>query len=103
MANSSIPLPDSDSIKIGADDWQPGARAGEHVRLLVDDPRGYKTYLSKVPVSPLGELHAHDEIEQIYVLEGDFYDDDADMAPAILCCACPAPSTAPEAAMAAPC
>jgi anti-sigma factor ChrR (cupin superfamily) len=81
MANSSIPLPDSDSIKIGADDWQPGARAGEHVRLLVDDPRGYKTYLSKVPVSPLGELHAHDEIEQIYVLEGDFYDDDADYGP----------------------
>jgi anti-sigma factor ChrR (cupin superfamily) len=30
---------------------------------------------------PIGTLHAHDEIEQIYVLEGDFFDDDASYGP----------------------
>lgn len=72
-----ITLPTGGTIKIEASSWQPGARAGEATCLLVDDPRGYRTMLSKVPQAPLGELHAHDEIEQIYVIEGDFFDDDA--------------------------
>ncbi|MBK8631524.1 MAG: cupin domain-containing protein [Sphingomonadales bacterium] len=81
MAASSIPLPECDSIKIDAADWQAGAEPGEALRPLIDDPRGYRTFLSRVPAGPLGARHAHDEIEQIYVLEGDFYDDDADYGP----------------------
>lgn len=46
------------------------------IRSLVDDPRGYRTMLMKVAPGPLGELHAHDQIEQIYVMDGDFFDDD---------------------------
>jgi anti-sigma factor ChrR (cupin superfamily) len=74
-------LPDSGSIKIAAQDWQPGERPGEWVRTLVDDPRGYRTMLMKIVAGPIGTLHAHDEIEQIYVIDGDFYDDDASYGP----------------------
>lgn len=37
--------------------------------------------LLKVAPGPLGILHAHDEIEQIYVMEGDFFDDDESYGP----------------------
>ncbi len=80
-AATSIPLPISDSIKIAAGDWLPGAQPGEAVRTLIDDPRGYRTMLSRVPAGPIGARHAHEEIEQIYVLDGDFFDDDADYGP----------------------
>jgi anti-sigma factor ChrR (cupin superfamily) len=74
-------LPDQGSIKLSAGDWQPGERPGEMIRSLVDDPRGYRTMLVKVAPGPLGELHAHDQIEQIYVMDGDFFDDDASYGP----------------------
>ena len=74
-------LPDSGSIKIEASEWAKGERTGERVRSLVDDPRGYRTMLMKIEPGPLGTLHCHTEIEQIYVMEGDFYDDDASYGP----------------------
>ncbi len=74
-------LPYSGSIKIEASDWQAGERPGERVRSLVDDPRGYRTMLMKIEPSPLSTLHSHSEIEQIYVMEGDFFDDDASYGP----------------------
>jgi anti-sigma factor ChrR (cupin superfamily) len=74
-------LPDSGSIKLEASDWTMGERPGELIRMLVDDPRGYRTMLMKIEAGPIGTLHAHREIEQIYVMEGDFYDDDASYGP----------------------
>ena len=74
-------LPDCGSIKLAASEWQVGERPGELIRSLVDDPRGYRTILLKVAPGPFGDLHAHDEIEQIYVVEGDFHDDDACYGP----------------------
>jgi anti-sigma factor ChrR (cupin superfamily) len=74
-------LPASGSIKVDAADWQAGANPGEFVRPLIEDERGYRTLLWKVGASPLGDMHAHGEIEQIFVLEGDFYDDEASYAP----------------------
>lgn len=74
-------LPTVGSRKIDAGEWLAGERPGELVRKLVDDPAGYRTMLMKVLPGPLGEMHAHDTIEQIYVLDGDFYDDDASYAP----------------------
>jgi anti-sigma factor ChrR (cupin superfamily) len=65
-------LPQSGSVKIDA----AGIPAGGDTRSLIDDPRGYRTILLKIEPSPLGELHSHTEIEQIYILEGDFFDDD---------------------------
>jgi anti-sigma factor ChrR (cupin superfamily) len=74
-------LPNHGSIKLSAGDWQPGERPGEMIRPLVEDPRGYRTMLMKVAPGPLGSLHAHAEIEQIYVMDGDFFDDDSSYGP----------------------
>jgi anti-sigma factor ChrR (cupin superfamily) len=70
-------LPQSGSVKIDA----AGIPAGGVTRSLIDDPRGYRTILLKIEPSPLGELHTHTEIEQIYILEGDFFDDDESYGP----------------------
>ena len=74
-------LPSEGSKKIAAGAWAEGERPGELVRALIDDPAGYRTMLLQVTPGPLGELHAHDTIEQIYVLEGDFFDDEASYGP----------------------
>jgi anti-sigma factor ChrR (cupin superfamily) len=74
-------LPISGSIKITGDGWKPGKRPGETNLALIDDPRGYRSMVTKVAPGPLGDMHAHDEIEQIYVIEGDFFDDDASYGP----------------------
>lgn len=74
-------LPASGSLKISAGPWQAGDRPGEQIRLLVNDPRGYRTMLMKIGAGPLGAPHAHDEIEQIYVIEGDFFDNDTSYGP----------------------
>ncbi len=79
--NESRTLPSAGSKKIEAGDWGAGERPGERVRPLIDDPAGYRTMLLQVAPGPLGELHAHDTIEQIYVLEGDFFDDEASYGP----------------------
>ena len=74
-------LPPEGSKKIAAGAWAAGERPGELVRPLIEDPAGYRTMLLQVAPGPLGELHAHDTIEQIYVLEGDFFDDEASYGP----------------------
>ena len=74
-------LPPAGSQKIQAGEWMAGERPGELVRPLIEDPAGYRTMLLQVTPGPFGELHAHDTIEQIYVLEGDFYDDEASYGP----------------------
>ena len=74
-------LPAAGTQKIQAGEWLAGERPGELVRPLIEDPAGYRTMLMQVAPGPLGELHAHDTIEQIYVLEGDFFDDEASYDP----------------------
>jgi anti-sigma factor ChrR (cupin superfamily) len=70
-------LPKGGTIKVSAVGWTAGERPGEQVCKLIDDPSGYRTMLMKIEPCPLGVLHAHQEIEQIYVMKGDFFDDDA--------------------------
>lgn len=74
-------LPPSGSIRIAGNGLHPGQRPGDASHALINDSRGYRTMVTKVGPGPLGEMHAHDEIEQIYVIEGDFYDDDASYGP----------------------
>lgn len=74
-------LPSEGSKKIEAGNWAAGELPGERVRPLINDPAGYRTMLLQVAPGPLGELHAHDTIEQIYVLDGDFFDDGASYGP----------------------
>ena len=70
-------LPDAGTTVVRASGWTAGERPGELVRPLVEDPSGFRTMLMQVAPGPLGEAHAHDSIEQIYVIEGDFFDEDA--------------------------
>ena len=79
--SENLALPLAGSKKIESCGWVAGERPGELVRPLIDDPAGYRTMLLQVAPGPLGELHAHDTIEQIYVLEGDFFDDEASYGP----------------------
>lgn len=74
-------LPHSGSAIVRSSDWAPGDLPGERVRPLLDDPAGYSTRVSTVLPGPLGVRHAHDEVEQIYVLEGDFFDEEASYGP----------------------
>ena len=79
--SASRALPRAGSRKVQAGDWTAGERPGELVRSLIDDPAGYRTMLLQVAPGPLGVMHAHDTVEQIYVLEGDFFDDEATYGP----------------------
>jgi len=42
--------------------------------LMEDACTGLRTWLMKVEPGAFSAPHAHDEVEQIYVLEGSFYD-----------------------------
>ena len=75
--SEELNLPPSGSKSVGGNSWDKGDRPGELVRILVDDARGYRTMLLKVEPGPFGQAHSHDTIEQIYVLEGDFFDEEA--------------------------
>ena len=58
-----------------AEDWRPSGTPGFWVRPLVEDPAaGVRTWLMKSDPGASSALHSHDEIEQIYVLEGSFSD-----------------------------
>ncbi|MFZ4746861.1 MAG: cupin domain-containing protein [Sphingomonas sp.] len=74
-------LPPQGNLVVRAAKWVDGERPGERIRCLIDDPAGYRTMVMTIGPGPLGERHAHDEIEQIYVLEGDFFDDDDSYGP----------------------
>ena len=75
--NSETGLPERGTKIVRATGWAAGEREGELVRPLLEDRSGYRTMLMQIAPGPLGEAHAHDTIEQIYVIEGDFFDEDA--------------------------
>jgi quercetin dioxygenase-like cupin family protein len=72
-------------------EWQPTDTEGFWVKPLFEDPeRGDKTLLMKVDPGAWSPMHTHPgELEQIYVLEGSFYDQDATMVPGDYCCRAP--------------
>lgn len=56
-------------------DWQDGGIEGfEHKVLYRDDAGAIETMLIKMAPGALSDNHAHDRREQLYVIEGDFYD-----------------------------
>jgi anti-sigma factor ChrR (cupin superfamily) len=69
-------------------EWQPTDAKGFWVKPLFEDTRrGEKTLLMKVDPGAYSPMHTHPgELEQIYVLEGSFYDQDATMGPGDYCC-----------------
>lgn len=56
--------------------WQECGEDGFWIKpLLEDEAAGLRTWLMKVDPGAFSAPHAHDEFEQVYVLDGTFYDD----------------------------
>jgi len=72
-------------------DWQPTEAEGFWMKPLFEDAeRGEKTMLMKVDPGAWSPMHTHPgEMEQIYVIEGSFYDQDVTMGPGDYCCRAP--------------
>ena len=72
-------------------EWQPTDAKGFWVKPLFEDTeRGEKTLLMKVDPGAWSPMHTHPgELEQVYVLEGSFYDQEATMGPGDYCCRAP--------------
>ena len=70
-----LPRSGSRSVDSSATAWQDCGAEGFLIKPLLENAEsGLRTWLMKVEPGAFSELHAHDEIEQIYVLEGSFYD-----------------------------
>ena len=75
MKPLALPQRESNSIDAASLHWQDCGAVGFAVKPLLEDSDGrLRTWLMKVEAGAFSELHAHDEIEQIYVIEGSFYD-----------------------------
>ncbi len=83
-ANGALRLPASASVDIDANqiDWQDCGAEGFWIRpLLEDQGSGIRTWLMKVDPGAFSPPHAHVEVEQIYVIEGSFFDQDKTYGP----------------------
>ena len=73
----SLPAAGSTVLQSSAIAWQDSGAEGFWIKpLLEDNENGLRTWLMKVDAGAFSAMHAHDEIEQIYVIEGSFYDQD---------------------------
>ncbi len=58
-------------------EWQPSGSDGFWVKPLYEDAaRNERTMLIKVDPGAYSPPHAHEEFEEVYILEGSFWDDD---------------------------
>ncbi len=58
-------------------DWEPAGSEGFWVkRLYEDDERGERTWLMRIDPGAYSSPHSHEDFEQVYVMEGDFHDED---------------------------
>ena len=72
-----------------ASDWESADDPGFLYKALYEAP-GCRTWLMRVEPGAWSPPHAHDgELEQIYVLEGSFYDDERLMRAGDFCCRAP--------------
>lgn len=74
-----LELPKSGSINVDTNqlEWSQVGNSGFHYKQLMEEHvASQRTYLMKVDAGAFSPMHAHEEIEQIYVLEGSLYDQD---------------------------
>jgi len=77
-----MPLGESLTLKSREIPWQGSDAPGFWVKPLIeDDHQGIRTWLMKVDPGAFSDMHGHSEYEQIYVLEGTFYDQDHEYGP----------------------
>ena len=83
-AGGLVALPIGESLDFDSKEieWQDCGADGFSIKpLLEDSEAGLRTWLMKVEAGAFSPLHAHENIEQIYVLEGSFYDQDKTYGP----------------------
>jgi anti-sigma factor ChrR (cupin superfamily) len=78
-----VGLPSTGSLNLDASriDWQDCGDGFLSKALLEDERAGLRTELMKVEAGAFSPLHAHPDIEQIYVLDGSFFDQDKSYFP----------------------
>ena len=77
-----MPLGESLMLKSREIPWQGSDAPGFRVKPLIeDDHQGIRTWLMKVDPGAFSDMHGHSEYEQIYVLEGAFYDQEHEYGP----------------------
>lgn len=72
-----LPAPKAGTLHIHSDNlpWQDSGTKGFWIKAFFEDPiTSQRTWLMKVDPGAFAALHTHTEQEQIYVLEGAFYD-----------------------------
>jgi quercetin dioxygenase-like cupin family protein len=92
MAGMNVPpLSGSSYADPDREDWQPTDAAGFWIKPLYDNPaRGERTCLMKVDPGAFYPVHDHPgEWEQIYVLQGAFYDDQRELRAGAYACRAP--------------
>lgn len=81
---TALPRPAGGTLVARTQDagWQETGTEGFLIKPLhEDDASGQRTWLMKVAPGAEAPPHAHDEAEQIYVIEGSFYDDENTYGP----------------------
>jgi quercetin dioxygenase-like cupin family protein len=67
----------SSYVSPGGAQWESTGADGMWVkRLYEDEARGERTWLFRMDPGACSPPHSHEEFEQVYVLEGSFYDQD---------------------------
>lgn len=83
-ASTALPRPENETLmtRSQAAPWQETGTPGFLIKPLFEDAtKGQRTWLMKVDPGAEAPLHAHDEVEQIFVIEGTFYDDENTYGP----------------------
>ncbi len=74
---TGLPAHGSSKLDTGEVEWQECGADGFRIKpILEDSAAGMRTWLMKVEPGAFSPPHAHAEIEQVYVLDGSFYDQD---------------------------
>ncbi len=74
---TALPRPKGGTLvaRTGGSQWQESGTDGFLIKPLFEDPAtGERTWLMRIEPGATASSHAHDETEQIYVVEGSFYD-----------------------------
>ncbi len=74
MTNEAIRAPGTEYVDPGAMEWAAEGPKFWTKLLHQDSARGQRTMLMKIDPGASTPLHAHEEIEEIYVLSGSFFD-----------------------------
>ena len=78
-ASSALPLPVAGTLvaRTHGSEWVESGTEGFWIKPLFEDKAsGQRTWLMRVDPGASAPTHTHEETEQIYVIEGSFYDEE---------------------------